>query len=48
MNIDILKDNPGWYWYPLLAVTTLGANQIIHQYLQEPVKYSVSEYLAIS
>ncbi|KAJ0416755.1 hypothetical protein BJY00DRAFT_291069 [Aspergillus carlsbadensis] len=36
MNIDILKDNPGWYWYLILAVTTLGANQIIHQYLQEP------------
>ncbi|KAL3444601.1 hypothetical protein BJX65DRAFT_283211 [Aspergillus insuetus] len=36
MNIDVLKNNPGWYWYLLLAVTTLGANQIIHQYIQEP------------
>jgi hypothetical protein len=37
MNIDVLKDNPGWYWYLILAVISLGANQVIHQYLQEPV-----------
>jgi hypothetical protein len=39
MNIDVLKDNQGWYWYLLFAVLTLGTNQIIHQYLQEQVKY---------
>ncbi|KAL2856071.1 ankyrin repeat-containing domain protein [Aspergillus pseudodeflectus] len=35
MNIDVLKDNPGWYWYLLFAVLSLGTNQIIHQYLKE-------------
>ena len=23
MNVDLLKDNPGWWWYPILACSTM-------------------------
>lgn len=31
MNIDILKDNPGWYWYLLITAMLLGITYILYQ-----------------